>query len=127
MKHRKILTLTLALSVAVFYLAGCSKENEETLSKGASLTCDTTNVSYSLDVVPILQINCYSCHAGANPFAGINLDSYTALKIQADKGDLSNAVRHTGNVTPMPYGLPQLDACNVNTIVAWVNQGTKNN
>jgi hypothetical protein len=127
MKHRKILILTLALSGAIFYLAGCSKENGEELSKGASTICDTTNMSYSLDVVPILQINCYSCHAGASPFAGINLDSYDALKKQADKGDLSNAVRHTGNVTPMPYLLPQLESCEVNKIVAWVNQGTKNN
>jgi hypothetical protein len=127
MKHRKILMLTLALSGALFYLAGCSKESEDVLSKGASTTCDTTDVSYSLQVVPILQINCYSCHSGTSPFAGFTLDSYSALKIQADKGDLSNAVKHTGNVTPMPYGLPQLDPCNVNTIVAWVNQGTKNN
>jgi uncharacterized membrane protein len=125
MKKPKLLLLTLAISGAVLYLASCSKQSEDKL-KGAT-TCDTTNVSYSLQVVPILQNNCYSCHSGSTPPTGIKLDTYTSLKVFASNGFLSAAVQHTGTVTPMPYGLPQLPSCEVNTIVAWVNQGMLNN
>jgi hypothetical protein len=125
MKQRKFLLVTLAIGAAVFYLAGCSKQNEDKL-KG-NIPCDTTNISYSLDVVPILQNNCYSCHGGATPATGIKLDTYNALKIFASNGFLSAAVQHTGTVTPMPYLQPQLGSCDVNTIVAWVNQGMLNN
>jgi hypothetical protein len=125
MTQPKFLLVTLLAGGLILYLAGCSKQSEDKL-KG-NTTCDTTNVSYSLQVVPILQNNCYSCHGGATPATGIKLDTYNNLKVFASNGFLSAAVQHTGTVTPMPYGLPQLPSCEVNTIVAWVNQGMLNN
>lgn len=125
MKHPKFLLTIGLIGAAVLYLAGCSKQSEDKLK--ASTTCDTTAVSYSMQVVPILQNNCYSCHGGASPATGIKLDTYSSLKVFASNGFLSAAVQHTGTVTPMPYGLPQLPSCEVNTIVAWVNQGMQNN
>ncbi|HXB07894.1 MAG TPA: hypothetical protein VNW04_12270 [Puia sp.] len=125
MKHRKILLLTLAFSGVVVYLAGCSKQSEDKLA--GNTTCDTVNVSYALQVIPILQNNCYSCHSSATPPTGIRLDTYANLKVFASNGFLSAAVEHTGTVTPMPYGLPKLPDCEVNTIAAWVDQGALNN
>ena len=127
MKHRKILLLTLALSGVLFYLAGCSKESEDKLAGNA--TCDTLNVSYSLQVVPILQNNCYTCHgAGSNAGSGgITLSNYAALKTYANSGYLVGNVTHAPGYIGMPYGLPKLPACEINTIVAWVNQGALNN
>jgi len=125
MMQPKFFLTALLIGGALFYLAGCSKQSEDKLKGNA--TCDTTNVSYSLQVVPILQNNCYSCHSGSTPPTGIKLDTYSSLKVFASNGFLSAAVQHTGTVTPMPYGLPQLPSCEVNTIVAWVNQGMLNN
>ena len=123
----KLLLVTLMISGAVLYLAGCSKESEDKLA-GAT-TCDTTAVSYSLQVVPILQNNCYTCHGTGNTAGsgGIDLSSYTKLKVYADNGYLVGNVTHASGYIPMPYGLPMLPACEVNTISAWVHQGTKNN
>jgi hypothetical protein len=123
--NRKFLLVTLVISGFVLYLSGCSKESEDKLA--GNTTCDTTNVSYSRQIVPLLQNNCYSCHGGATPSTGIRLDTYTGLQVFAANGFLSAAVTHSGTVTPMPYGLPQLPSCEVNTIVAWVNQGMQNN
>src|SRR5258708_17425765 len=125
MTQPKFLLVTLLIGGMILYLAGCSKQSEDKLQ--GTTNCDTTNVSYSLQVVPILQNNCYSCHGGPNPGTGIKLDTYNNLKVFASNGFLSAAVQHTGTVTPMPYGLPQLPSCEVNTIVAWVNQGMLNN
>lgn len=120
----KFLLVVLIIGAVVGYLSGCSKESADKL---AGAGCDTTNVSYSTQVVDILQNNCYSCHSGPNPPTGIHLDTYANLKVFASNGFLVDAVTQNGVVTPMPYGLPELPACEVNTIVAWVNQGALNN
>lgn len=121
----KLLSITLLIGSIVLYLAGCSKESADKLS-GAS-TCDTAHVSYSTQIVDILQNNCYACHSGATPPTGIRLDTYANLKVFADNGFFVDAVTQNGIVTPMPYGQPRLPVCEVNTIVAWVHQGAPNN
>jgi hypothetical protein len=123
--NRKYLLATLCIGGLVLYLAGCSKASADKLSGAA--TCDTSGVSYSTQIVDILQNNCYSCHSGATPPTGIRLDTYASLKVFADNGFLVSAVTQNGVVTPMPYGLPRLPVCEVNTIVAWVNQGAPDN
>jgi hypothetical protein len=123
----KFLLITLLIGASVLYLAGCSKESEDKLA--GTTTCDTTGISYSLQIVPILQNNCYVCHGSGSTAGsgGIDLSSYSKLKVYADNGYLVGNVTHAPGYVGMPYGLPKLPACEVNTIVAWVNQGTKNN
>ena len=121
----KLLLATITAGVFVLYLSGCAKESADRLSAGE--TCDTTNVGYSTQIVAILQANCYVCHTGTTSFSGIDLTTYADLKVHVDNGDLVSAVTHTGNVSPMPYQLPMLPSCEVNTIVAWVHQGAPNN
>jgi len=123
---RKFILAAMAVSGIVFYLSGCAKESADRLAVGSS-ACDTTGVSYSTQIVSILQDNCYTCHTGTNSFSGIDLTTYADLKVQVTKGFLVSAVTHTGSVTPMPYQLPMLPDCEVNTIVAWVDQGALNN
>jgi hypothetical protein len=124
--NRKFLFLALAIIGAMFWLGGCSKESADRLA-GNTATCDTTAVSYSKQILPILQDNCYTCHQGSNPPSGIDLSNFAVLQAHVQNGDLKSAVTHTGSVTPMPYGLPMLPSCEVNTIVAWVDQGALNN
>jgi hypothetical protein len=115
----------IAVCGIVFYLSGCAKESADRLSEGS--TCDTTGVSYSKQILPILEDNCYTCHQGAAASSGIDLSNFATLQSHVANGDLVSAVTHTGTVTPMPYELPMLPSCEVNTIVAWVNQGALNN
>lgn len=124
----KFLLAALAISGFVIYLAGCSKASEDKLA-GNTTTCDTTKVSYSLQIVPIMQSICYSCHGSGNTggSGGIDLSTYTRLKVYAGNGYLVGNVTHAPGYVGMPYGLPMLPSCEVNTIVAWVHQGTLNN
>jgi mono/diheme cytochrome c family protein len=109
-------------------IIACSKTSEDKLSGGGN-TCDTTSVSYSTDILPILESNCYGCHGSGNTggSGGISLDGYSNLKVYADNGFLVGNVRHDAGFVGMPYGLPKLPDCEVNKIVAWVNQGAENN
>jgi hypothetical protein len=123
--NRKFLTATLVIGGFVLYLTSCSKESADRLT--TATPCDTTSVSFSAQVLPILQDNCYTCHTGSNSFSGIDLSNYAILQAHVHNGDLVSAVTHDGKVTPMPYQLPMLPSCEVNTIVAWVHQGALNN
>ena len=72
---------------------------------------------------------CYSCHGNDNTggSGGINLNTYLNLKFYAGNGYLVGNITHATGYVGMPYGKPPLSACETNTIVAWVQQGTKNN
>jgi hypothetical protein len=105
----------------------CKKGSQDVLSGGT--TCDTAGMTYSANVVPILQENCYSCHGNGNTAGsgGILLQGYSNLKTYAANGQLVGNVTHAPGYVPMPYGLPKLPDCEVNTIVDWVNNGALNN
>ena len=122
----KILLIGLALGGAILYLGGCSKESADKLGDDSS-SCDTSNVTYTNQVLPIIQANCYICHgpgmtAGSG---GIDLSTLDNLRSWAGNGYLVGNVRHDPGYIGMPYGMYPLPACEINTIVAWVHQGTK--
>lgn len=119
--------MILAAGSALIFSMGCSKQSEDKLA--ASQTCDTANVSYANGVVPILQANCYSCHGASNNAGsgGIVLEGYSRLKVYADNGYLAGNISHAPGYIGMPYGKPKLPDCEVNTVVAWVHQGAKDN
>ena len=126
---RRILPLIMILSAGALMASfiGCSKKSEDKLAP--PVPCDTLNVSYQNQIVPILQENCYPCHGNGSTAGsgGINLASYVNLKVYADNGFLVGNVTHAPGFVGMPYGKPPLPACEMNTIVAWVNQGAINN
>ncbi len=90
--------------------------------------CDSTNVSYSALVVPILQNKCVGCHTTANSSNKfVNLASYNGVAAVAATGQLYGAITHTGNFTPMPSNGPGLNACEIAKITNWINEGYLNN
>ncbi|KAA3651745.1 MAG: hypothetical protein DWP98_02420 [Bacteroidetes bacterium] len=89
--------------------------------------CDTTNVTFTLSVSPIIKSNCQGCHNGVNPGGGIVLTNYTEIKNQVVSGKLDGAVNHRPGFIPMPYNQPKLNDCNLFKINKWINEGALNN
>ncbi len=107
--------------------SGCIWDNEETLFPGPDV-CDTLDVSYAMDVVPIMANNCYTCHSNANApeFAfGITLEDYTDVK--ASSSAIIGAIRHSDGFPAMPRGADPLDTCSISRIEAWVSAGSPDN
>jgi uncharacterized membrane protein len=123
-----IVCIATAITIA-FTITACTKASEDVLAAKSNVTCDTTNVSYSADVVPILQGNCYSCHSTATNAGsgGIIFDSYSGLQHWAANGYLIGNITHAPGYVPMPYGGGKLSDCEISKIQAWIDQGTKNN
>jgi hypothetical protein len=121
----KFMLAAMAVSGIVFYLSGCAKESADRLSEGS--TCDTTGVSlfHTDTTYPARQLLYLS--PGYCCLQRHRFEQFPTLQAHVANGDLVSAVTHTGTVTPMPYELPMLPSCEVNTIVAWVHQGALNN
>src|SRR6476661_3844288 len=114
-----------------FLYYSCSKSNDvqQNNSTGGTTptpTCDTVNMRYSVDVLPILQSNCYTCHSTANfAISGFNLENFSTLKAFADNGTLIGVITHASGYPPMPQGRAQLSDCNINKIRDWVQRGAQ--
>jgi hypothetical protein len=130
---KKVLFFLITSFVITTCILSCKKSSEDILSGGT--VCDTTIVSYSADIVPILQQNCYSCHGTGNTggSGGILLEGYSNIITYANNRELSGDVSAPSGAsggpgsTGMPYGGPQLPSCELNKILAWVHQGSTNN
>ena len=61
-------------------MSGCYYDSVPVLYPNASV-CDTTNVTYSKTIQPILSSQCYTCHEGSTPTGGLILTDYNSVMV----------------------------------------------
>lgn len=88
-------------------------------------SCDTLNVSFSQDIMPIIESNCKSCHSGSSPSGGALLTTYAEIQGHASDGHLVKTI--TANGAPLMPPSGKLDDCKITLIKKWVNAGAPNN
>ena len=113
------------LCVSIFVSSGCTRE-----------------VSYSADILPILNKNCVSCHReGGKGFekVGLSMASYETLLQGSVNGKvvipgegyastLAILVEHEVEETvTMPFEKAQLSSEDIMTIKTWIDEGALNN
>jgi len=89
--------------------------------------CDTTEVSYSTLIVPLIYDHCQDCHFGEQPLGGVHLDSYEGVKKVVDTGRFYGALAWQTGYERMPQGGEQVSACDLAKIKAWIDSGAPNN
>ena len=52
------------------------------------------SIDYGLDIQPIFDNHCTSCHSGFNPSGGLNLTDYDNLMAGGDDGPVINPGSH---------------------------------
>jgi hypothetical protein len=117
------------LATACIYLIGCSSDSEDVLTPPpVAGGCDTTKVTYSATITPLLtSYGCTNCHGGTAPVGNINLTSYNGVKAKVDDGRLIGAIHHQVGFRPMPEGGNKMNDCDLSKVRAWVNAGAANN
>ena len=105
--------------------SGCYYDVEEELYPTNGV-CDTTNVTYSSTIAPILNSSCNSCHSGSAPSGNIDLSNYSNVKLQADNGALYGSMSHDPNWSQMPQGGNKLDDCTLQKVKVWIDKGVPN-
>jgi hypothetical protein len=102
----------------------CYYDKEEQLYPSVA-PCDTTNITFTQKIVPILNANCASCHSNSAVLrgdgGGMKLQDYPDVKA------VVNQVYDAVNTGRMPKGGAKLDICSINAIRIWKNAGAPQN
>jgi uncharacterized membrane protein len=93
-----------------FVVVSCKKTSTSSASSYTS-TCSSVK-SYSIDVRPIIQGNCVSCHSSYSSYSGV---SSSASSI---KNSIVNGTMPKGNT---------LTSAQKDNIVCWIDAGAANN
>lgn len=107
--------------------AACSWEDSESYYPDTG-NCDTLDVSFAMDIVPVLANNCYGCHSNANApdfGSGIALEEYA--DVSSSSALIVAAINHLEGVPAMPKESDKLDPCTIKLIEAWVQDGSPEN
>lgn len=110
------------------FLTACESENEEELfafEPANDMVTDTTGVSFSKTIAPLIQNNCAisGCHA-ANATSP-TMESYVQIKAQADAGRIM--ARAVNEMTMPPFGQPDLTSQQIADLKSWLDAGAPNN
>lgn len=81
--------------------------------------CDTTGVTYTKQVSPVINTYCVSCHNNISASGGINLEGYTNAKNATISGNVVGTILNG----TMPKGGTPLSACNKRKIQLWAAAG----
>ena len=115
----------MALIAGIFLIGNCYYDVEEELYPNPD--CQTADVSYSQDVLPIIQNNCYSCHNAVSRNGNVVLEGYSNLKSYANSGALLGVIKHQDGYPAMPQNQPQLVECQIAKIEQWITDGAPDN
>jgi len=124
---KKLLLATVIFTAIAFVGSGCYNDKANELYPEGN--CDTSNVTYSAVIGPIIQTNCaYSgCHSATNPAGNIPMNDYAAVLTVVNNGRLIGTMNHESGFSPMPQGGVKLSDCIINKVRIWVNNGAQNN
>lgn len=118
MKNFVYSILTIIL-LGISTMMSCTKDKVTNLPQANCL--DT--ISFSTQVLPIIQANCTGCH-GAGNGTGYVLTNHS--NISASANAIIGAMNANGYQL-MPQGGPALPDSIIQKVACWVEQGKKNN
>lgn len=117
---------TTALALFVFGAVGCYYDNREDLFPQVTV-CDTADVSYSADLLPVLETQCLGCHNNGSQQGNVNLEGYDNVRAYVQNGRLYGSIAWLDGYSVMPPAGSQLSSCTVAKFKAWIDAGAPNN
>jgi hypothetical protein len=120
------------LIVIMFTLAGliagsCYYDSYQELYQSSTVNCDSIHVTYSKTIAPFIQSNCISCHSATSAGGGVNLSTYSNVKIYINNGHLWGAINHLAGYSSMPKNGAKLSDCILAQFHQWILAGALNN
>jgi mono/diheme cytochrome c family protein len=90
--------------------------------------CDTSMVTYSQTIRPILIAECIGCHTvAADTNMNVDLSNYESVRKAAESGQFYGSVTHSLGYSPMPSINDTLTKCQILQIRTWIDNGALNN
>ena len=123
-----MLNKLILLSSALLLVYACTNKNgEDPVKPIEPAVCDTTNVTFSGTVHPIITANCNGCHSGNRPSGGRDFTTHQGITAAVNDGLLLGTIRHESGFIAMPKNAAKLSSCNITIIEKWVIAGMPNN
>ena len=89
--------------------------------------CNTVEVSYADEIVPLIDANCFSCHEDEDNYTGLCLATYALVSDSTTLSHILERIQLDLNDDDiMPPNTPLSD-CQIDIFKAWVEQGAQNN
>ena len=115
-------------SASCLLLGSCYYDTQEALYGIAqNAPCDTTNITYTGKIAPIIAANCSACHSAITSASGngIILDNISGLQEQVKAGKLMGDINQLPGFNAMPQSGSRIDACSIAKIQHWVDLGAQ--
>lgn len=91
-------------------------------------------ISFSRDILPVLQSRCINCHGGQRTSEGLDMTAYAALMAGSQNGSVvtpgeaaSSSFVTLAAEGKMPKRGPKLTPAEIKLLTDWVNAGAPNN
>lgn len=117
--------ILVVFTVLLLVFSSCLYKNEEDIT--GIVSCDTSAVKYSTDIVRIMDENCNGCHSTDQHQGKVILDTYAQTVVYVKNGKLMGSILHKSGYDAMPKNAAKLDNCSIATLNAWIKAGYPNN
>ncbi len=121
-KFKYILAGSLLLLFVDLTITACTKDKVKPAPIDS--TC-TDTISFTNDILPIMQNNCTSCHNASNTSGGYDLSNYSG--VTQNTGKVYGSILQDGSASSMPQGSNKIADSLIQKVNCWINQGAKNN
>lgn len=119
---------TITLLILASALSSCYYDVEDELYPAAKTgNCDSIKGSFILEVEPMINSQCKSCHNNTFASAGVNLEGFDNIKAATLNGRVLQSIQHSSGTSPMPQGQAKIDDCLIKGVELWKNGGAPNN
>ena len=125
MNMKRLFISLSTITIFSFLFVSCYYDNEEALYPTLSSSCDTTNVTYSGKIVPILNDNCLGCHSAVATGGSILLTSYAEVVGYAPR--ITGSIKQLASFSAMPKNSGKIKSCSIIQWDIWVRKGMLNN
>jgi uncharacterized membrane protein len=124
----------LALAILAILLTACAAGATDTPLPIQQNTSSAASVSFSNDVMPILQSRCATCHGGNQTNAGLSFASYETLMAGSNNGPVVTPGNPANSLLiqmiqegRMPKRGPKLTPDQLQILMDWIQSGALNN
>ena len=111
----------LLVLLAMLSTSSCYYDNAEQLY-GSGASCDSV-ATWTIDVQPLIQSQCLSCHQGASASGGLDLSTHSLVQNSVLNGTMLDRInRIAGDPLAMPPG-GSLSECSKAKVRVWERAG----
>lgn len=133
MRFYSLGSLFLSFALTLFLATSCSFNNVEDLKPPVG-PCDTVQVSFATDIIPIMERNCSNksfnnfngdCHQAGSPIADYTI--FAGVKAKVDEGKLEQRALIEKSMPPSFSNGPRPDDAELKMITCWIAAGAPDN